>query len=36
MKSKDEIFDGKTFQDLTRDIYDNQKNKKIKLYLLIQ
>ena len=36
MKSKDEIFDGKTFQDLTRDIYDNQKNKKLQLDLLIQ
>ena len=36
MKSKDEIFDGKTFQDLTKDIYDNQKNKKLQLDLLIQ
>ena len=36
MKSKDEIFEGKTFQDLTKDIYDNQKNKKLQLDLLIQ
>ena len=36
MKSKDEIFKGKTFQDLTKDIYDNQKNKKLQLDLLIQ
>ena len=36
MKSKDEIFEGKTFEDLTKDIYDNQKNKKIQLDLLIQ
>ena len=36
MKSKDEIFDGKTFKDLTKDIYDNQQNKKLQLDLLIQ
>ena len=36
MKSKDEIFEGKTFQDLTKDIYENQKNKKLQLDLLIQ
>lgn len=36
MKSKDEIFEGKTFEDLTKDIYDNQKNKKVQLDLLIQ
>ena len=36
MKSKDEIFDGKTFEDLTKDIYDNQKKKKLQLDLLIQ
>ncbi len=36
MKSKDEIFEGKSFQDLTKDIYDNQKNKKLQLDLLIQ
>jgi len=36
MKSNDEIFEGKTFQDLTKDIYDNQLNKKLQLDLLIQ
>tara|TARA_B100001094_G_scaffold291530_1_gene310024 strand:- start:1388 stop:1783 length:396 start_codon:yes stop_codon:yes gene_type:complete len=36
MKSKDEIFEGKTFKDLTKDIYDNQQNKKLQLDLLIQ
>ena len=36
MSSNDEIFEGKTFQDLTKDIYDNQKNKKLQLDLLIQ
>ena len=36
MKSKDEIFKGKTFEDLTKDIYDNQKIKKLQLDLLIQ
>ena len=36
MKSKDEIFSGKTFEDLTKDIYENQKNKKLQLDLLIQ
>ena len=36
MKSKDEIFKGKTFEDLTKDIYDNQKNKKLQLDSLIQ
>ena len=36
MKSNDEIFEGKSFQDLTKDIYDNQKNKKLQLDLLIQ
>tara|TARA_Y100000401_G_C8294263_1_gene210443 strand:+ start:629 stop:1027 length:399 start_codon:yes stop_codon:yes gene_type:complete len=36
VKSKDEIFEGKTFQDLTKDIYENQKNKKLQLDLLIQ
>ena len=34
--SKNEIFDGKSFEDLTKDIYDNQKNKKLQLDLLIQ
>ena len=36
MKSKDEIFEGKSFSDLTKDIYENQKNKKLQLDLLIQ
>ena len=36
MKSKDQIFEGKSFEDLTKDIYDNQKNKKLQLDLLIQ
>jgi hypothetical protein len=36
VKSSDEIFKGKTFEDLTKDIYDNQKNKKLQLDLLIQ
>jgi hypothetical protein len=36
VKSKDEIFEGKTFEDLTKDIYENQKNKKLQLDLLIQ
>tara|TARA_Y100000593_G_scaffold55344_1_gene103605 strand:+ start:1133 stop:1531 length:399 start_codon:yes stop_codon:yes gene_type:complete len=36
MKAGDEIFKGKTFEDLTKDIYDNQKNKKLQLDLLIQ
>tara|TARA_Y100000310_G_scaffold320440_1_gene376886 strand:+ start:560 stop:961 length:402 start_codon:yes stop_codon:yes gene_type:complete len=31
-----ELFDGKTFQDLTKDIYENSKNKKLQLELLIQ
>ena len=33
---KNEIFEGKSFEDLTKDIYDNQKNKKLQLDLLIQ
>ena len=36
MKPKDEIFEGTTFEDLTKDIYENQKNKKLQLDLLIQ
>ena len=36
MSDNNEIFEGKTFQDLTKDIYDNQKNKKLQLDLLIQ
>ena len=31
-----EIFEGKTFQDLTKDIYENSKNKKLQIDLLIQ
>ena len=34
--SKSEIFKGKSFEDLTKDIYDNQQNKKLQLDLLIQ
>ena len=33
---KDEIFEGKTFQDLTKDIYKNSNDKKLQLDLLIQ
>jgi len=36
MDNNQEIFDGKTFQDLTKDIYDNVKNKKLQLDLLVQ
>jgi len=36
VKPKDEIFEGTTFEDLTKDIYENQKNKKLQLDLLIQ
>ena len=36
MKAKDEIFKGKTFEDLTKDIYENQQKKKLQLDLLIQ
>ena len=35
MKSKDEIFEGKTFQDLTKDIYINSVDKKKQIELLI-
>ena len=35
MKSKDEIFEGKSFQDLTKDIYENSVNKKKQIDLLI-
>ena len=35
MKSKDEIFEGKTFQDLTKDIYKNSVDKKKQIELLI-
>tara|TARA_Y100000034_G_C6831207_1_gene375193 strand:+ start:699 stop:1100 length:402 start_codon:yes stop_codon:yes gene_type:complete len=36
MQDNMEIFSGKTFQDLTKDIYENSKNKKLQLDLLIQ
>jgi len=36
MKSKDEIFEGKSFQDLTKDIYENTTKKKLQIDLLIQ
>ena len=36
MSDNKEIFKGKTFQDLTKDIYDNVKNKKLQLDLLVQ
>ena len=36
MDNKNEVFDGKSFEDLTKDIYENQKNKKLQLDLLIQ
>ena len=35
MALKDEIFKGKSFQDLTRDIYENTTNKKKQIDLLI-
>ena len=31
-----EIFEGKTFQDLTKDIYENSKNKRRQIDLLIK
>ena len=36
MNNEIEIFKGKTFQDLIKDIYENSKNKKLQLDLLIQ
>ena len=36
MSDKNEIFDGKTFQDLTKDIYENSQKKKLQIDLLIQ
>ena len=36
MKSDKEIFEGKTFQDLTKDIYENTQKKKLQIDLLIQ
>ena len=35
MANKNEIFDGKTFQDLTKDIYENTQNKKKQIDLLV-
>ena len=35
MSKDNEIFKGKTFQDLTRDIYENTTNKKKQIDLLI-
>tara|TARA_B100000287_G_scaffold426857_1_gene475466 strand:+ start:1093 stop:1491 length:399 start_codon:yes stop_codon:yes gene_type:complete len=35
MKSNDEIFEGKTFQDLTKDIYKNTSDRKKQIDLLI-
>ena len=35
MKSKDDIFEGKTFQDLTHDIYKNTSDRKKQIDLLI-
>ena len=31
MAKDNEIFDGKTFQDLTRDIYENSQKKKLQI-----
>ena len=35
MSDKNEIFEGKTFQDLTKDIYENTHKKKTQIDLLI-
>ena len=35
MKSKEEIFEGKSFQDLTKDIYENTTKRKVQIDLLI-
>ena len=35
MKSKDEIFEGKSFQDLTHDIYKNTADRKKQIDILI-
>ena len=35
MSDNNEIFEGKTFQDLTKDIYENTKNRKTQIDLLI-
>ena len=36
MADNNEIFEGKTFQDLTKDIYENSQKKKLQIDLLIQ
>ena len=36
MSNDKEIFEGKTFQDLTKDIYENTQKKKLQIDLLIQ
>ena len=35
MSEKNEIFEGKTFQDLTKDIYENTTKRKVQIDLLI-
>ena len=35
MSDNKEIFDGKTFQDLTKDIYENTTKRKVQIDLLI-
>ena len=35
MAKDNEIFEGKTFQDLTKDIYENSQKKKVQIDLLI-
>tara|TARA_Y100000004_G_C8889104_1_gene401121 strand:- start:187 stop:591 length:405 start_codon:yes stop_codon:yes gene_type:complete len=35
MKDDNEIFEGKTFQDLTKDIYENTTKRKVQIDLLI-
>ena len=35
MKSKDEIFEGKSFQDLTKDIYKNTTDRRKQIDLLV-
>ena len=36
MSDNNEIFKGKSFQDLTKDIYENSQKKKLQIDLLIQ
>ena len=35
MSDKNELFEGKTFQDLTKDIYENTTKRKVQIDLLI-